>query len=191
MNTKSFIIAVFLSCYLGIPSSSNAQPLGTIMAYSLDAYVNRTSLESDGWWVCDGSRIKKSDCQSIFDQLVDIYGKADEDIAYLPDLRGMFLRGVHQGGDESASNSIVEGSKENRYHPKHSIKPLDYNSVGSLQNDTLKSHQHETNARSVGGPILGGGHPFSSLGPVANITPFGGTETRPKNAYVYWIIKVK
>lgn len=67
-----------------------------------------------------------------------------------------------------------------------------------IRGDTLKSHNHpvavwHADDNNKGGYLTGCDNTFGSLlgdeyNP-NNITPYGGTETRPKNAYMYDIIK--
>jgi len=224
-------IVLILLVILGGSKNSVAQPLGTIMAYSLDAYLNRTELISHGWRVCDGSSIISSDCgtATFFIQLGRIYGKPDDSSAYLPDLRGLFLRGVAEGGAQRPQPDLVKGAKENRKKPFHSNLASDYSLVGSTQFDAIQNHQHwqnifryfeETNVagmnRATQANIYGAldytdksGAGTGAQGIVRTDEVWSATtnkpgwdvsenhvhlsllETRPKNAAVYWLIKVK
>lgn len=63
------------------------------------------------------------------------------------------------------------------------------NAVGSVQSDMFASHRHNTNKSAwsgVGGTIGSGN---TTAGADVFTDYVGGNETRPKNAYVNYIIK--
>jgi len=115
----------------------------------------------------------------------------------------MFLRGVAAGdGNDPDRNSRTAKSGGNAG-----------DNVGSYQDNTFKSHNHPAtgtvNANTfVSVPIaqavttgFTGGPQYSDDGAsgvaraypsaTVNVSDSGGSETRPVNAYVYYIIKVK
>ena len=148
----------------------------------------------NGWLLCDGSEVDNTD--PLFINLFNVIGynwgtSNHSNLFNLPDARGVFLRGVTYGGasDPEADLRMPSANGANGG-----------NAVGSLQVDDLKSHTHRMNyslgayfgwAGGWGG--IGGIHPVhapSDGGTTDHLpTATGGTETRPKNIYVNYIIK--
>lgn len=92
--------------------------------------------------------------------------------ANVPDLRGMFLRGLNEGRDDGSQDP--EGSTRE---------------AGDFQVDTLKSHSHLENLATGNGGCYSGGSYGSPNSIQTGLT--GGAETRPRNCAVYWYVKVK
>lgn len=111
-----------------------------------------------------------------------------------PDLRGLFLRGWNAG-------SGVDPDEGERYTQDNVFLP---GRLGSFQEDDFLSHLHASGTLSgfftttdsgqpAGGPVVdailhvaAANYPVTISGSSA-LT--GGNETRPKNAYVRWIVK--
>lgn len=107
----------------------------------------------------------------------------------VPDLRGMFLR----GNDPTAIWDIDANSRFGYTNPIYG------NQMGTFEIDQLYNHDHtvvvsgQSNTASVSHISFTGGNnseqlsyaPSSSLGAQAT----GGTESRPVNAFVNWMIK--
>lgn len=104
-------------------------------------------------------------------------------------MRGLFLRGV----DGSAGRDPDKASRTATPDGNTIIGPL----LGSYQKDAFKSHQHATpffNGDSVWGREPNSGESIAGAGqnssyPKSLTKENGGSETRPKNAYVNYIIK--
>lgn len=164
-------------------------PAGTIVAFAGD--TNKIPV---GWKHCNGIplRIDGIDTLSgtplsrLFNVIGYNWGRGPANGTFrLPDLRGMFLRGVDAGS-----------GRDPNARARHALYPGGAvgDHVGSYQSDTLGSHQHTTNMSTnyfASGTSQqthfvnpGGGQSLISTQPV------GGAETRPKNAYVYYIIKL-
>ena len=121
-----------------------------------------------GYLLCDGLEVAKSLYPQLWNYIGTTYGTASNPLNIkLPDLRAEFVRGVDYG----------RGLDPGRM-------------LGTNQIDTFQSHQHGYNNYS-GPPSLGGS---TGGGPVAvspNVTSTdGGTETRPVNSALIFIIKV-
>lgn len=94
-------------------------------------------------------------------------------MANIPDLRGMFLRGLN------------EGRNDGKQDPEAGTR-----TAGSYQADTLKSHSHlEELSSGENKDWYGGGDHGGNF--IKNTAAFGGLETRPRNSAVYWYIKVR
>ena len=171
----------------------SGDPVGTIIAYGGDP----TYLDP-GWMICNGDSISKSEFPLYDLRCGSIYGRSGNSV-YLPDLRGMFLRGVNAGrGDALADPDIAA-----RLAPTHGALALDL--VGSIETDAVGPHHHvmrvdygNPDGQAGSGWVVntrGAGRWDTQAGDVSacsNPFPLNNTsDTRPKNAYVYWIIKVK
>jgi len=169
-------------------------PSGSIIAYAGEKVPA-------GWLLCDGSTRNAKDFPSLHTAIGTAWGNGDASGGSfsLPDMRGMFLRGVDENAsadpDAAARTSIRNGGNSG-------------SKVGSMQEDSYASHNHveatvyttkETgyyndNAKKhpLGGTAGVTGrsnnnynnryHPYTSRE--------GGSETRPKNVYVHYIIKI-
>ncbi|ATP12823.1 hypothetical protein BHOIPH791_08060 [Bartonella henselae] len=149
-----------------------------------------------GWLLCDGKEYSRNAYASLFAVLGEIWGKGDGQTTFnVPDLRGMFLRGLDSGKE------IDKG----RF-------------LGSRQEESFKAHTHEGKTNSVGKHK----HSFKGFKSVVvqrnldewkayaygydsqnSLTEFegehehqvflektGGDETRPVNVAVVYAIKV-
>lgn len=97
----------------------------------------------------------------------------------LPDLRGRFMRGVDAGAGRDFVN---ERSASN-------AGGNTLGNIGSVQDDAFKSHAHTVaigDSGSYGGPNIQG---RQGAGGLHTSSGAGGSETRPKNLYVNYIIK--
>lgn len=138
-----------------------------------------------GWLLCDGRFVSRTEYARLFGVLGTVWGAGvDGNTFRVPDLRGMFLRGVSMdsGRDpDAASRPAV--------HPGGATG----NAVGSYQADAFKEHNHKigtqgNNNENFYGLIPGGLSGYS--GGHNRATGFeGGSETRPKNVNVHYIIK--
>ncbi len=184
--------------------AANGCPPGSIMPFAGNSVP-------EGWLLCNGSTVDRIGKYSkLFSAIGEAWGQGDNNSTFnLPDLRGQFLRGVSGGtnddperGDRTAKNT---GGNTG-------------DNVGSYQNDNIKSHNHSANTSSAGNhkhPLNGnavrnGGswddgddkdNIFDIDNPIKetkyagththSVTVYstGGPETRPKNAYVNYIIK--
>jgi microcystin-dependent protein len=151
---------------------------------------NSKDLETQGWMLCDGRPLDRIRFDSLFKVIDVFHGHGDGVNTFnIPDFRGLFLRGV----DEDANRDPDKGSRGALMPGGNSG-----NNVGSFQDQQLNSHTHSHgSSENAAGAIvasprqyLAGGNINQGHGAFA-IDPTGGNETRPKNCYVNWIIKVK
>lgn len=161
-----------------------------------------------GWDICDGKEVSKNDSKyaHLFLAIGTVWGGSGTPTFNLPDLRGVFLRGV--SGD---SNNDPDKTLRTPPRPGSPGNPGNQgNRVGSFQKDDFKSHGHSLtdNGHShgyldstQGGPNtygdgdergVNGMAPRRTDPSASNLTvnSNGGTETRPLNAYVIYIIKL-
>lgn len=165
-------------------------PAGTIAAFGGEVLPA-------GWEFCNGQPVNSNDPKyaRLYRAIGTAWGGSGTPAFYLPDLRGRFLRGVSGEVD-------VDPEKENRdpARPADPSIPNQGNSgnkVGSTQPDAFRKHHHSYNGkrgRADGGDVFWGYDFENNSGPIGtrdyNMTDVGGTETRPVNTYVYYIIKL-
>jgi phage-related tail fiber protein len=157
-------------------------PVGTILPYGgnvLDARVI-DRLKDNGWLVCDGHAVERNNYDELFDVIGVAFGAGDGESTFnLPDLRGLFLRGVDHGQkrdpDAEARTALHGGAQGDK--------------VGSVQEDAFKQHSHGYIMFPRAQGKIASGRVWQH-GP-AQTDPTGGNETRPKNIYVNFIIKAK
>jgi hypothetical protein len=170
-------------------------PIGTVIAYAGPAVPA-------GWLVCDGAAVSRTQNAVLFAAIGTSWGSGDGSTTFnLPDLSGRFLRGVDRDGNGTPSASPRDPDRDTR-EAANSGGNIG-NNVGSIQMDEFASHSHNAiNNRPFLMDFfpLGGGGAFTTYkflggaqGGGLPLTPTtgntGGSETRPKNAYVIWIIK--
>jgi len=190
---KSILLLLLLVSLL----SANAQT-GTIVAFA-----GPKSKVPTGWVVCDGTLYDKSNHKytALFNAIGVSWGGDGVNKFAVPDLRGLFLRGVN----DNATNGDPDAATRTSSRPDLNSAGNDRNAVGSKQPDQYVSHTHAASAsvdrRNITGTngthdVDGGGDKWNadpgvgSISVSVTIAPSGGSETRPKNAYVYYIIKL-
>ena len=180
-------------------------PIGSVLSY-----VGTTAPQ--GWLICDGSPVSRQQYPALFVIMGTSHGSGDGSTTFnLPDYRGRFLRGV-DGPDGSNADRDPDSSTRLASNPGGNAI-----GVGSVQNDQFMFHSHLTvsSITAISGaegdldsPVesiswyrangSGGiGHPDHGyeLGSrteepdVGKTSQSGGTETRPKNSAVNFIIK--
>jgi microcystin-dependent protein len=168
---------------LGIPSGVVFPFAGTVAPY--------------GYLICDGSPILKSEYPQLFLAIGTSHGVGNGDTTFnLPDYRGRFLRGVDGDAgldlDKNLRTPINGGNSGN--------------TVGSVQDDNNKLHGHpylhnlqiSASSDANGGIMTNGDSTTvrsSYTGSVSGtagqaIGGDGGSESRPKNINVNYIIKI-
>lgn len=176
-------------------------PIGTIMAYGGQS----GTLTNTNWRICDGDKLSRSKYPELFNVLSNNWGAfsgpIDNQFFHLPDLRGLFLRGVNAGrADEYKDNDVL-------IRQNTSGNP---DEVGSSQVDSLKKHSHDVVPQNFGDqvsrPMGVSGNSSVTDGDLDGsqvvtgydrhsvplvIDNYGFDESRPKNAYVHYLIKVK
>ena len=138
-----------------------------------------------GWLLCDGSEVDRSEYASLYAAIGDAHGEGDGSTTFnLPDYRGMFLRGVDNGAgtdpDAATRTAPFGGANEG-------------DAVGSVQEDEFASHTHpqepETVMRTDCALFPTNAATSANMCRGGTTGPSGGSETRPVNAYVNYIIK--
>jgi len=161
-----------------------AQPSGTVIAFA----GPKTKVPA-GWVLCDGSLYDRTQAmyRNLFNSIGTSWGGDGANKFAVPDLRGLFLRGVADAVD-------VDPEKNERgpSRPDLLAQGNKGNDVGSKQDDIFESHYHSYTDRQEGAGNDADRDRDVGLNKVEtkNTANTGGSETRPKNAYVYYIIKL-
>lgn len=136
-------------------------PAGTVLAFA-------GQNAPPGFLLCDGSSFLRSSYTSLFAVIGTTYGAVDATHFNVPDLRGEFIRGLDNGRNVDSGRAL-----------------------GTAQADDFKSHTHPVNIDGyvTRGSGSSGGVAWSqgAYGTTTNAT--GGTETRPRNVAMNYIIK--
>jgi len=208
---KNFLLAGVLSAFsvmgaVGIMAPSKATgdslPVGTIIAWGGPA----ASVPAN-WMLCNGKALSRTVYMELFAAIGASWGSAGDKFN-LPDLRGRFLR-----GEDAGTGRDPDVRKRAPSCPGGSSM-----GVGSVQADSLQNHTHDQSPHShyysyfiafpdiadTGSGLLvpgGSSSNFSTSADSATLrgaAQYGtksrvtaGEESRPKNAAVNFIIKVK
>ncbi|MBX2907217.1 MAG: tail fiber protein [Taibaiella sp.] len=169
-------------------------PVGSVIAFA-----GRNIPE--GWLLCDGRAISRTTYADLFQEIDTLNGHGDMVSTFnIPDCRGQFLRGVDNSPNVGPSGTDPDRSI--RTPAGGAYGGNSGNSVGSKQDEAIKQHTHQIqaqgNAFGRNGIVPPSGF-WSSSGDVINSygatlntvspNPSLSNETRPKNTYVYYIIK--
>lgn len=145
-----------------------------------------------GYRLANGDSLNRSDFPALFAVIGTSHGYDSSTNFFLPDYRGRFLRGL-DGGSANDPDAATRTAMK--------INGNTGNNIGSIQGDQNKEHTHSLTRRS--NPDLGAYDPADGqrntnavsttdrpiLGSFS-VTNSGGSESRPKNIYVNYCIKV-
>jgi hypothetical protein len=175
-------------------------PVGGIVAFA-----GPVASIPGNWMVCDGRALKKGDAKELFDAIGTSWGGDGAPYFFIPDLVGLFLRGVDRRADGQAIDPPRDPDRDDRVGflppklPKNAGNSG--NSVGSVQMDGFAEHGHDVVPFTVGWSVNGNGAgrqidsddgpSWSNTSDSMRAREVGGKETRAKNAAVYWIIRVR
>ena len=178
-------------------SAANGVPPGSVSAYM-------GTNAPTGWLLCDGSAVGRTSHAALFAAIGTSSGSGDGTTTFnLPDLRGMFLRGVSQGTTRDPDRDLRTSSNPGGNSG---------NAVGSVQADATKlpsvpfvasssgNHTHTFTMRTDGSdtaaqPERGSGTASGTAttsqdgAHTHTISSGGDNETRPRNVFVHYIIK--
>jgi len=143
-------------------SSFQSAPTGSISAMAVN-------IVPTGHLECDGSAVSRTTYADLFSAIGTVFGSGDGTTTFgLPDLRGEFIRGFDNGRGVDSGRTF-----------------------GSSQSDDFKSHTHtkDSYGPEYSGAFTGvkGLYPNTSG---TNTGATGGSETRPRNIALMYIIKI-
>jgi hypothetical protein len=116
------------NCNTGSSSGgAGPAPSGAILAFG-------GSTAPDGWLICDGSTVSRTQYSSLFAAIGVAHGSGDGATTFnLPDYQGRFLRGVDHGAGRDP-----DAATRTAAHPGGNVG----DEVGSLEDDAYASHTH-------------------------------------------------
>ncbi|KAG9959555.1 hypothetical protein KCU61_g7361, partial [Aureobasidium melanogenum] len=179
----------FLMAIQGDVDTEDMVPVGTVIGIPGEKAPNAAY-----WKLCDGSYITRAEFPQYAQVCGSIWGASDKDHVCLPDLRGMFLRGV----DNNISGpGGVDPDRLQRRPPRPRLStPGQSTGIGSIQDaatSTVDVHvnislptRHWMNAATAVGDNA---ESYDSELTPCDISG-GDTETRPINIAVRYYIKV-
>jgi microcystin-dependent protein len=195
LNTMSTAIAA-------LQAQPTGDPPGTVVAYA-------GPVVPSGWLLCDGSAVSRTQYANLFSAMGTSSGSGDGATTFnLPDYRGRFLRGVDaDAGIDPDRNTRTAASAGGN------VGDL----VGSLETGAFASHTHTISdpghthpnpgtgwyvlhtpnsslvqysiQTGTGLGALDGTATNSAMTGITQTNAYGGSETRPINVYVNYIIK--
>lgn len=94
----------------------------------------------DGFLLCDGSLISRTDYSNLFDAIGTTFGAGDGETTFaLPDLRAKFVRGAGSNGGYGATFGVTqEASYSATGSNEHSVTVINALGVGSVFGNTDK-----------------------------------------------------
>ena len=170
-------------------------PVGTILAHAANT-------PPSGFLECNGSNISRSTYATLFSTIATTFGVGDGSSTFaLPDLRGQFIRGWSNTGSTDASR--VFGSSQTDQNKNHTHTTDSHNLTGSVSvlSATLAQNpgtatgvfSKGTTQAAIGAPSGGSGSAsalgFSGAHTHSVSSSGGGTEVRPTNIALMYIIK--
>ena len=167
-----------------------------------------------GYLECDGSSVNRSTYSALFAVIGTTYGSASSTTFNLPNLRGQFIRGVNTTGSGTDANRNI-GSSQSEDNKSHnhsiSVSGTTSNPTPTLTGDVRRiseGYRAQGTASGVFTKELDGNNSItgsSSTSPVAGFsmaaththtfsasgnTGNQGSETRPSNVAMMYIIKI-
>lgn len=170
-------------------------PVGSIMPFYGTAAA-AAALELGGWFLCDGRAISSISNDVVFPDektaLIAVVGNN------LPDLRGLFLRGIDPDGTYDPTPNRPRGDVQSHAVQNHTHSGVTASSTDN-HNITLSTGtvavQNGSGTTVINSVTLNNGnhnHTISTSGTTGNMaTGNTSTETRPVNAAVNYLIKVR
>lgn len=180
--------------YCEVAHNAAAVPAGCIMPFA-----GPVENIPAGWMLCDGTAISRSTYANLYNVIGVAWGTGDGSTTFnLPDLRGMFLRGVagtDTVGDPDAGTRLANANGGNSG-----------NNVGSYQGDAIRNitgfidgyylcHSDSWAGGAFNTMPSGGHHPYGGTPngsgfnfDASRVVPVG-SDNRPKNVAVTYIIK--
>lgn len=185
--------------YSQLPSSPYAEVVYNAFAIPAGVIVPFGGEEVPfGWMLCNGAEVSRTEYANLYNAIGVCWGIGDGSTTFnLPDMRGVFLRGVSgdSGNDEDAESRLVLNDNGGNTG----------NQVGSYQGDAIRNITGSTSGHTAatiegvfelgtdnlfwytgGGSINVFERPLSF--DASRVVPVGN-DNRPKNVYVNYIIK--
>jgi microcystin-dependent protein len=176
---------------------------GTILSFGGLAELD----DPKGYIPCDGRQVKRDDYPDLFAAIGTAWGQGDGSTTFnVPDLRGYFLRGTDAGArrdPDVADRTAIGEERGMGGNIGDNVGSVQSDEFGKHTHDGEGNHQHywkgynnvkwgkekEVRSRTQYWDSKDPEDAITRLDGAHNHGPQGGNETRPKNAYVNFIIK--
>jgi microcystin-dependent protein len=166
-----------------ISAVASGAPIGAMIMWASETLP----VGSGTWFECNGTTVSRTTYAALFAVIGVAWGSGDGSTTFnLPDSRGMFPRGWNHGKvtgnfDPNAATRVLSATGG-----------LTGDHVGTQQADAFETHQHTYTL--VGGSTSVSGIGSTNVLPTGNSSSpnggaTGGSETRPSNFGVMFIIK--
>ncbi|WP_142416140.1 phage tail protein [Bartonella massiliensis] len=168
-----------------LPESFSAGFIGTFASEKIPS----------GWLLCDGKEYSRKNYANLFAVLGETWGKGDGQTTFnVPDLRGMFLRGLDSGREidkgrllgsqqeESFKAHIHEGKTDSTGEHQHNFSEVKNYNIRHGWGDTEEYKAVVTSKSGL--TKTAGEHEHKIL-----LQKTGGDETRPVNMAVVYAVK--
>ena len=167
--------------------ASTKQYVDTVMPSGMIMPFAGTSAPTS-WLACNGAAISRSTYATLYNAIGTTWGTGDGSTTFnVPDLRGVFLRGTGTNGTYGTAIGQAVGTYAADTYLNHShgiSDPGHSHTVGAFASPGLSPGGTTYNTGS--GTTNSG---TSTTGISVNTSTTGGTETKPKNYGVLYIIK--
>jgi microcystin-dependent protein len=169
-------------------NNAGGTPVGTVLMYAGGTDGSSIfNLMSNGWVLCDGSIYGSTQFPELFTAIGESYGGSGAGFA-VPTYKGLFLRGVDA---TDPLNRDPDAASRTAPRPDLANQGNNGDAAGSLQMDQFESHAHNyqyynsyiKSSHTAGHECLSG-----QAGATSQNTGTG-SDTRPLNQYVNFIIK--
>ena len=101
----------------------------------------------DGWLLCDGEEVSRTNYARLFEAIGTIYGEGDGSTTFnLPDMRGLFVRGHDSSGKRDLKREF--GSYQDDEIQSHSHSDSGHNHSGNIGAEG--NHSHSASSDSAG-----------------------------------------
>ncbi|MCP3923321.1 MAG: tail fiber protein [Desulfobacterales bacterium] len=157
-------------------STFGFMPVGSIIIWPLE-------VKPPGFLECNGASLLRATYSNLYDVIETFYGYSSDEYFYIPDYRGMFLRGW-------ANGSVNDPNRDSRLYRLGTSITGDY--VGTRQLSQNKSHRHKK-VLSPYSPMAGNGTPQGTTTGQTVRNNYGdysgGNQANPININVQFLIK--
>ena len=163
---------------------ANGVPAGSVFTFA------STTVPS-GYLECNGAAVSRSTYASLFSAIGTTHGSGDGSSTFnLPDLRGQFVRGFDNGRGVDSGRSFASSQTDQNKSHAHSVTDPGHVHATTFDNKKYFPGGGSTSI-SYGGS---GGYPadvftMSSGTTGISLANDGGTENRPKNIALMYVIK--
>jgi microcystin-dependent protein len=179
------------------------EPIVTVVAGSVLIWLTATPPE--GYLECDGAAVSRTEYASLFEVIGTSFGEGDGSTTFnLPDFRGQFLRGWDHGAgvdpDAGGRTNRGDGTTGDNVGTRQASQYKSHKHTGSSSSAGAHSHSYQTTRNgslgseqpdswpnrgtNYGNTSTAGNHSHN-----ISIGNSGGSETRPTNISVLYIIK--